>query len=87
SLALAQATPPAAPKPPAKKDAAPKQSAAKPEAAPPAAAAAGGGAEPTLLGQYGTWGAYSATPNGKRVCFALAKPTSSKTNPPNRPRD
>jgi hypothetical protein len=85
-LALAQATPPAAPKAPAKKDAAaPKQPAA---AAPPAAAAAAaGGAEPTLLGQYGTWGAYSATPAGKKVCFALAKPSSSKTNPPNRPRD
>jgi len=87
SLALAQATPPAAPKAPAKKDAAPKQPAAKPEAAPAAAAAAAGGAEPTLLGQYGTWGAYSATPAGKRVCFALAKPSASKTNPPNRPRD
>ena len=50
-------------------------------------AAVAAGAEPTLIGQYGTWGAYSASPNGKRVCFALAKPTSSKTNPPNRPRD
>src|SRR3982075_196780 len=63
--------------------------AAKPEAKPEAkpAAAAAGGAEPTLIGQFGTWGAYSATPNGKKVCFALAKPSSSKTNPPNRPRD
>jgi hypothetical protein len=52
-----------------------------------AATAAAGGVEPTLIGQFGTWGAYTATPNGKRVCFALAKPTSSKTNPPNRPRD
>src|SRR5262245_5332381 len=85
SFALAQGTPPAAPKAPAKKDPAPKQPAA---AAPPAAAAAAaGGAEPTLLGQFGTWGAYSATPAGKKVCFALAKPASSKTNPPNRPRD
>jgi hypothetical protein len=57
---------------------------AKPEAA---AAAAAGGAEPTLIGQFGTWGAYTAAPNGKKVCFALAKPSSSKTNPPNRPRD
>lgn len=57
---------------------------AKPE---PAATAAAGGAEPTLIGQYGTWGAYTATPNGRKVCFALAKPSSSKTNPPNRPRD
>ena len=59
---------------------------AKPEAK-PAAAAVAGGAEPTLIGQFGTWGAYTATPNGKKVCFALAKPSSSKTNPPNRPRD
>jgi hypothetical protein len=60
------------------------KSAAKPE---PGATAAAGGAEPTLIGQYGTWGAYTAMPNGKKVCFALAKPASSKTNPPNRPRD
>ena len=53
----------------------------------PAAAAAAGGAEPTLIGQFGTWGAYTATPAGRKVCFALAKPSSSKTNPPNRPRD
>jgi invasion protein IalB len=46
-----------------------------------------GGAEPTLVGQYANWGAYVATPHGKKVCFALAKPSSSKTNPPNRPRD
>ncbi len=58
---------------------------AKPEARP--ATAVTGGAEPTLIGQYGIWGAYTATPNGKKVCFALAKPSSSKTNPPNRPRD
>jgi hypothetical protein len=62
-----------------------KPAAAKPEAKP--AAAVAGGAEPTLIGQFGTWGAYTATPNGKKVCFALAKPSSSKTNPPNRPRD
>ena len=62
-----------------------KPAVARPETRP--AAAVTGGAEPTLIGQFGTWGAYMATPNGKRVCFALAKPTSSKTNPPNRPRD
>ena len=67
----------------ASKDAA-KPAAAKPEAKP---AAISGGVEPTLIGQFGTWGAYTATPNGKKVCFALAKPSSSKTNPPNRPRD
>jgi hypothetical protein len=67
--------------PKASKDA-PKPAAAKPETKP-----AAGGVEPTLIGQFGTWGAYTATPNGKKVCFALAKPASSKTNPPNRPRD
>jgi invasion associated locus B (IalB) protein len=66
------------------KGAKPAPAAARPDAA---ATAAAGGSEPTLLGQYGTWGAYAATPNGKKLCFALAKPSSSKTNPPNRPRD
>ena len=74
NLAHAQAAPPKVPK-----------STVKP--APAAAAAIAGDNEPALMGQFGTWGAYAATPNGKRVCFALAKPTSSKTNPPNRPRD
>jgi len=59
----------------------------KPAAAAKPEAAAAGGVEPTLIGQFGTWGAYTATPNGKKVCFALAKPSSSKTNPQNRPRD
>jgi hypothetical protein len=57
----------------------------KPEAK--SAVPAVAGAEPALIGQFGTWGAYMATANGKKVCFALAKPTTSKTNPPNRPRD
>ena len=86
SLAQAQGTAPKGAKDAAKAAPAP---AAKPTAKPaePAAAAAAGGAEPTLIGQFGTWGAYTATPNGRKVCFALAKPSSSKTNPPNRPRD
>src|SRR6476619_8144794 len=41
-------------------------------------------AQATLLGQFGDWGAYSASPGGQKVCFALAKPTSSVDNPPNR---
>ena len=61
-----------------------KPPAAKP-AAPPAAAAPA--PQPTLLGQFGDWGAYTASPGGKKVCFALAKPANSKTTPPNRPRD
>ena len=40
-----------------------------------------------LLGQFGDWGAYKATPDGKKVCFALAKPTSATTEPAGRPRD
>jgi hypothetical protein len=79
SLVQAQSAAPKA----AAKGAAKPAPAAKPEAT----AAPAGSAEPTLIGQFGTWGAYTATPNGKKVCFALAKPSSSKTNPPNRPRD
>ena len=40
-----------------------------------------------LLGQFGDWGAYKATPGGKKVCFALSKPTSATTDPPGHPRD
>ncbi len=75
-LAAAQAAPP--PKG-AKSAPAPKE--------PAAPVPAIGGVEPTLIGQFGSWGAYAATPGGRKVCFALAKPSSSKTNPPNRPRD
>jgi hypothetical protein len=59
---------------------------AQPAAAVPAAPGAPG-VQPILLGQFGEWGAYTATPGGKKVCFALAKPATSQTNPPNRPRD
>ena len=91
SLAQAQSPAPKNPKESAKAAPAPAPAAKpapKPAAKPePAATAAAGGAEPTLIGQFGTWGAYTATPAGRKVCFALAKPSSSKTNPPNRPRD
>ena len=40
-----------------------------------------------LLATFDAWGAYTATPNGKKVCFALAGPARSSTEPPNRPRD
>ncbi|HZD89755.1 MAG TPA: invasion associated locus B family protein [Pseudolabrys sp.] len=40
-----------------------------------------------LLGQFGDWGAYKATPNGKEVCFALSKPTKAETDPAGRSRD
>jgi nucleoid-associated protein YgaU len=91
TAAQAQQTP-AAPKPAA--PAAPKPAApaaskpAAPAAPKPAAAAKPAAASPTaqatLLGQFGDWGAYSATPGGRKVCFALSKPTSSVDNPPNR---
>jgi Invasion associated locus B (IalB) protein len=89
SLAQAQGTASKGAKEAAKPAPAPaaKPTTAKPAKPEPAATAAMGSAEPTLIGQYGTWGAYTATPNGRKVCFALAKPSSSKTNPPNRPRD
>jgi len=99
--APAAAAPSPAKPAPAKKPAKPKPAPAKPvEAAPakpakPAEAAPAkpvtppniGGVKPTLLGQYGEWGAYAASPGGKKVCFAIAKPTSSQTNPPDRPRN
>jgi hypothetical protein len=46
-----------------------------------------GDTQPTLLGQYADWGAYAAAPGGGKVCFALAKPKSAKTDPPGRKRD
>jgi invasion protein IalB len=44
-------------------------------------------AQPTLLGQYGEWGAYTGNSNGRKVCFALGKPSATETKPANRPRD
>ncbi len=78
------ATPAAPPKKPHK----PKPEApAKPAAAAAATPAVAGGAKPTLLSRYGEWGAYTASPGGKKVCFAIAKPSSSETTPPDRPRN
>ena len=65
---------------PAKKGNAP---AAKSAAVPSAA----GGGQPTLLGQFGDWGAYTANAGGKQMCYALSKPASKATQPANRPRD
>ena len=62
----------------------PKSESAKPAAKPETPAA---GSAPNLLAQFGEWGAYTATAGGKKVCFALAKPTKAATTPPNRPRD
>jgi len=83
------AKPAATPPPPA---ATPQPQPQKPAAAPAkpaatAAAPAAGDAQPTLLGQYGDWGAYTASPGGNKVCFALAKPKTTKTEPEARKRD
>ncbi len=72
---------PAVKKPPKHKPPAGPASTAEP------AAAVAGGTKPTLLGQYGDWGAYAATPSGKKVCFAIAKPASSETSPPGKSRN
>jgi invasion protein IalB len=75
STAVAQ-TAPAATKTAPK--AAPKQE-AKPKSDPTESA--------VLLGQFGDWGAYRAMPGGKKVCFALAKPSAATTEPANKKRD
>jgi hypothetical protein len=75
--------PAAKPAAPAAKPAAPAAEAPSKPAVPPAM----GGVQPKLLGQYADWGAYTASPGGKKVCFAIAKPSSSETVPPNRPRN
>ena len=85
---------PAAPAQQPAKPAAPAAAPAKPAAAQPPAkpaaaapAAAAGAAQPALLGQYGDWGAYAASPGGSKVCFALAKPKTTKIEPAGRKRD
>ncbi len=65
---------------------APPKHPAKPKPAAPRPAAASA-AKPTLLGQFGDWGAYTATPGGKKICFVISRPTSAETKPPNRPRN
>jgi invasion protein IalB len=45
------------------------------------------GAQPTLLGQFGDWGAYTATAGGRKVCYALAKPASAQLDRQGRTRD
>jgi hypothetical protein len=80
TIAAALVGPSAAqPAPPAPRPAAPKSAAPAPK--PPAPSSV---AQATLLGQFGDWGAYAATPEGKKICFALSKPTAMQDNPPNR---
>src|SRR5437879_7273259 len=76
-LAQAQNAAPKASKS-AAKPAPSKPEAAKPEAKP--AAAVAGNAEPTLIGQFGAWGAYRAAPKSKKICFAVATPVASQAD-------
>ena len=89
TAALAQQSPPAKQAKPAPKSETKSETKSPPakqakQAAPPPAP---GGGQPTLLGQFGEWGAYTANSGGKKICYALAKPSSSATEPANRPRD
>ena len=52
-----------------------------------AATPAAAGGAPTLLGQFGDWGAYTANSGGRTLCYAIAKPSSQATQPAGRPRD
>jgi len=67
----------------AKQKAAPKKKSAAPAAKKKSGSddqAAVNPTEPTLMGQFGDWGAYAATPGGKKVCFALSKPKTQKAS-------
>lgn len=61
-----------------------KKSDAKSGAKPSARSPTGGA---TLLGSFAGWGAYTASSGGRKICFALAKPSSSTSKPAGRPRD
>jgi hypothetical protein len=92
SVAVAQQQPPkpAAPAAPAAPNAPapakPAATPAKPAATAAAPAPGGGDVQPTLLGQYADWGAYTASPGGNKVCFALAKPKTTTLEPAGRTR-
>lgn len=83
SVAFAQQPPkPAAPAAPgAPAPAKPAATPAKPAATAAVPAPGGADAQPTLLGQYADWGAYTAAPGGNKLCFALAKPKTTKLEP------
>ncbi len=87
--ATAEKKPPAEKKPVAEKEKKPAAEKEKKPAAPKIAAPppAPGGGQPKLLVQFADWGAYTATSGGRKVCYALAKPASSQTEPAGKPRD
>lgn len=61
-----------------------KKSGTKSDPKPPARPAGGGA---TLIASFAGWGAYSASSGGRKICFALAKPSTSTTKPAGRSRD
>src|SRR4051812_17098793 len=89
TVAFAQQNPPAKQARPAAKSESKSEAKSPPakqtkQAAPPPAP---GGGQPTLLGQFGEWGAYTANNGGKKLCYALAKPSSSQLDKQGRSRD
>ena len=89
TVAAAQQSPPAKQAKPAAKSEQKSEAKSPPakQGKQPAPGPAAGGAQPTLLGQFGDWGAYAAASGGGKVCYALATPASTRTTPANRPRD
>jgi hypothetical protein len=91
--ALAVAQQPASQQPPKPAPTSPKPAATQQSPKPattasaPAKPAGDAQSQPTLLGQYADWGAYTANPGGNKICFALAKPKTSQTEPAGRKRD
>jgi hypothetical protein len=91
AVAIAQQPASQQPPKPAATQQSPKPAAAQQKPATTASAPAKPAGEtapqPTLLGQYADWGAYTASPGGNKICFALAKPKTSQTEPAGRKRD
>jgi hypothetical protein len=91
--ALAVAQQPSSQQPPKPAATSPKPAATQQSPKPattasaPAKPAGDAQSQPTLLGQYADWGAYTANPGGNKICFALAKPKTSQTEPAGRKRD
>lgn len=49
------------------------------ETAAPAKNALAASNQPNLLGQYDNWAAYWAAPEGRKICFAAARPANAQT--------
>ncbi|HXF89130.1 MAG TPA: invasion associated locus B family protein [Xanthobacteraceae bacterium] len=58
----------------------PAQKPTSPETSASASATVPHTSQPVLLGQYDNWGAYWAAPDGRKICFAAARPNGASTN-------